>query len=341
MGRGWLFGSAGANPGDCWIVLPAHVVRAPETGALERFSFSDINGASGESEDPLLASDGAPRTSAERDALDLAFARVASGRRDGQCMSRLGVPTFVYANLVTANPKLNVITTLKTSYGAFEATIRNGAVDRLGGAVLDFGLVHEEDGSYLKKGLSGATIMATFSGQPIPFAMVIRVGEDQRTMRGLRYDYIRERFATVEAANVSKRREARASAEGIPYRVLSYKATDVAGGNGPSVLAGGTGCWRAAPLGGRKDVELSIELSDKLDRVDGLELLQSAACSSGIHTFWIERRGKDGEDWDYVGRCETRPTDNPPCRIGITAPGQIRLRIETKEPLAVSALILR
>jgi hypothetical protein len=88
-------------------------------------------------------------------------------------------------------------------------------------------------------------------------------------------------------------------------------------------------------------VELSIELSDKLDRVESLALLQTEACNSGTHSFWIERRNGDRADWDYLGRCESRLTDSPACRIGITGPGQIRLRIEAEGPIAVSALILR
>jgi hypothetical protein len=341
IGRGWLFGSAGVNPGDCWIVVPAHVVRSPETKALEPFFFSDTNGKSGESGDPISAGVENPATTAERDASDLAFARVSSGRRDGQCLSRLGVPTFVYGNLATANPRLTVLSTLTTSYGAFEAVIKSGAVDQFGGAVLDFGITHEEDSSYLKKMLSGATIIAERAGQPIPFAMVIRVTEDQHGMRGLRFDYIRERFTAIEAADAARHRGIRASTEGVPYRVLDYKAIDVTGSEGPSVLTRGGGCWRAAPSGGRRDVELSIELSDKLDRVESLALLQTEACNSGTHSFWIERRNDDRADWDYLGRCESRLTDSPACRIGITGPGQIRLRIEAKGPIAVSALILR
>ena len=44
-GQGWLFGSP--QDASCWVVTPAHVVRAGKTGMVSDFIWRDIDGRQG------------------------------------------------------------------------------------------------------------------------------------------------------------------------------------------------------------------------------------------------------------------------------------------------------
>jgi hypothetical protein len=93
-GQGWLFGAP--QDGKSWIVAPAHVIASPETGKLEPFFFVDAFGVAGESAEPISGAPALSETVADREARDLAFARVLVGREDGTCRSRLGMSTVAY-----------------------------------------------------------------------------------------------------------------------------------------------------------------------------------------------------------------------------------------------------
>lgn len=341
IGQGWLFGSVGVNPGECWIAAPAHVLESPETKKLHPFVFTDRNGIGGDSAEPVSgAVDAAPGSAQEKPA-DLAFARVASGRKDGLCLSRLGPPAFIYTNILAAAPRMNVFSLLKTSYGAFEVALKRGGVDEYGGALLQFQVTDPSDKSFLQKGLSGAIVMSERSGSPVPFAMITRVPADQSAIWAIRFDYIREQFAAVDGADAAKRRTGRAATDGVPYRITGYTALLLKGSDGPSALQSGSGCWRAAAEGGRSDVELTVELVDKLDRVETIDIPDRDDCRIGSRGIWIEQRKSDDSDWYYVGKCQIGISDAPRCRLGLTGPGQLRLRIEAKEPVNLSGLKLR
>lgn len=341
MGQAWLFGSIGVNPGECWLAVPAHVVASPETQELQPFFFTDRNGMGGESGMPVSGAVDSPRNPMEEKAADLAFARVESGRKDGQCLSRLGPPTFAYSNLLATAPRMTVFSMLKTSYGNFGVTLRRGGIDEFGGAILQFQVTDPQDRSFLQKGLSGAIVMGERSGEAIPFAMITRVPTDQSAVTSIRFDYIRERFALVDRADGEKRRAGRSATDGVPYTVLGYSALLLKGSDGPSSLQSGSGCWRAAAQGGRSDVELTIELADGLDRVEAIEFPGREDCDSGRRTVWVEARKPGETAWNYIGKCEIGTTDAPTCRIGLGGPRQFRLRIEAKAPVSLPGLRLR
>ncbi|UIK04106.1 hypothetical protein [Neorhizobium galegae] len=341
IGQAWLFGSAGINPGECWLAVPAHVVASPETKELQPFFFTDRNAVGGESARPVSGAIDAPKTPMEERAADLAFARVASGRKDGACLSRLGPPTFVYNNLLASAPRMNVFSMLRTSYGNFEVALKRGGVDEFGGAILQFQVPDPADKSFLQKGLSGAIVMSERSGSPVPFAMITRVPADQSGVMAIRFDYIRERFAAIDSHDSAKRRGSRAAGDGVPYTVLGYTALLLKGSDGPSALQSGSGCFRAAADGGRSDIELMIELADKLDRIETIELQHQGSCAGTPKTFWVEERRPGDGAWNYVGKCQTGSAGAPPCRVNLNGPRQLRLRIEAKEPVSLSGMKLR
>jgi len=339
VGHGWLFGSTGAAPGACWIAAPAHVVAAPETAELQAFTFTDRNGVNGESEVPLPGGPSSGQTLADREAADLSFARVANGRKDGSCLSRLGVPTYLYQNLMTSAAVLTATSLLKTSLGEFGVSITRGAVDALGGSVLDFRPVAAGDVTFLQKGLSGATVTTQRSGDLVPFAMILRVDPKQNTMRGLRFDYIRERFEAVEREAVGSHPAGQNADRGTVYRILNF-AVGAGGKDGPSRLLSPGACWRASAPEGSERIELQIEIADPSLRIETLQLAQNEDCTSGPLTYFVEQRVSEASDWVFAGKCRS-DLENKPCRIGLQAPRQFRIRIDASRPIAVSGLQLR
>ncbi|NEK17160.1 hypothetical protein [Rhizobium leguminosarum] len=313
---------------------------SPETRELQAFTYSDRNGVNGESETPLPGAPSSDASVAGKEAADLSFARVKNGRKDGSCLSRLGVPTFIYQNLMTSTAILTATSLLKTSFGEFDVSIARGAVDALGGSVLDFRPVVATDSKFLQKGLSGATIVTHRSGDVVPFAMVLRVDPEQNTMRGLRFDYVRERFDAVEPDAVGDRSEEISDRAGATYKILSFSANADGGSAGPSSLQSHDRCWRASPQEGKNQVELQIEVVDPLVRLETLELAQTKDCTSGPFTFFVEQRAKEETEWVFVGKCKS-DLQREPCRIGLQAPRQFRLRIDARGPIAVSDLSLR
>jgi len=340
FGHGWLFGSAGLSPGACWIAAPAHVVASPETKQPQAFTYTDRNGLSGESDTPLPGAPSSSATIADKEASDLSFARVSSGRKDGSCLSRLGVPTFVYQGLMTSSAALTATSLLKTSFGEFGVSIARGAVDALGGSVLDFRPIAAADAAFLQKGLSGSTIVTYRSGDVVPFAMILRVDPERATMRGLRFDYIKQRFDAIERNAVGLKAEHALNGESTPYRILGFAANTDGGALGPSTLASQDRCWRATAQKGKARIELQIEVSDPSLRIATIELVQNQNCTSGPFAYFVEQRAKDGGEWVFAGKC-TSDLGSKPCRIGLQAPRQFRLRIDARNPVSIAGLVLR
>lgn len=342
-GQGWLFG---AHAGEkCWIAVPAHVVMSPETGALEPFYFFDNSGKTGESAMPFSAAPEAQQTTADREAQDLAFARVRLGRNDGACHSRLGLPGYAYQGILGKREGFAVASMLRTSAGTFGVTLERKSIDSHGGAVIEFAVEKTDAEKFLRKGLSGATVSATDGGKIQPVAMVLKIQEDQTTLRALRYDYIKTRFDTIK---LPEEPEYRNSADDgtLAFTMMQASYLPLSGDKGVSSLKEESGCWKAAALGGQRTVELIIGVSGSISKVETLEVLQSEACSGTPVKLWIDQRSSSAGSWAYVTEGVSTPSTSPPgastpIRINLSGPRELRLRFDASRPVAISSLRLR
>ena len=337
-GQGWLFGAQAGE--KCWIAAPVHVVTSPETGALEPFYFFDSSGNTGESSMPVAAAPMTQDSAADREASDLAFARVRLGRSDGQCHSRLGLPLYAYQTILGKTDGFSIANIRKTSYGTVNVRLDRKSVDRLGGAVIDFGVDNAGAEKILHKGISGATITAYDRDRMQPIAMVLRVREDEQTLRALRYDYVKALFDKTRFPDDPVYRQS-GDYGGIAYTIVQAKYLPLSGDSGVHSLTTDSGCWKAAALGGDRMVELVMEVRESMAKVDTIEVLQSVQCTGNPVKFWVDQRPSSSDAWTYVASCTSQNGINSPCRIALSGPREFRLRFEATQPVVLSGLRLR
>ncbi len=338
-GQGWLFG---AHAGEkCWIAVPAHVVTSPETGSLTPFYFFDSRDNTGESAMPVAAVSDMQSSVVSREASDLAFARVLEGRSDGQCRSRLGLPLYTYQAILGKRDGFSVSSMHKTSFGTFDVTLDRKSVDSHGGATIDF--VVEDvptNKQFLRKGLSGATVATVENGKVQPVAMVIRVLEDDRTLRALRYDYIKDLFFSLRWPDDPAYRQG-ADDGSLDYKVVHAKYLPLAGDAGVDSLKSDAGCWKASAHGGQRMVELVIEVRDANARIETLHIHQSEQCNGQPVKYLLDQRSSSRDAWVHITSGISQYGDEASCRIALSGPRQFRIRMEATQPITLSGLRLR
>lgn len=343
QGQGWLFGSTGRTAGECWITTPRHVVADPLTGELRPFVFYDASGHGGESLQPVTFDEVLGMPGVDYGFNDLAFAQVAFGRAKGQCMSRLGLPTYVYEQVLRSGPELRLFSMLPTSFGLFQMVVARARTDSFGGALLELRPLRPEDGDYyLKQGLSGATAEVEWSGELQPFAMIVEVRPEEGVARAMRFDLLKMSFEAVEIAEARKRRSKRAAVEGVPYSVLGFEGIALEANVSLSDLQFGSSCWRVAPHGGKASISVLIELADPHDRISGLGLVAGKDCQPEILDFQVHARTAMAASWSYIRPCRTAMrTDEDRCDLDLAGPRQIRVTLPVRGPLGVLELRLR
>lgn len=337
-GQGWLFGAP--QNGQSWIVTPAHVVASRETGELEPFYFIDSHGVSGESARPISGIAFTHSATADREAYDLAFARVVVGRPDGSCLSRLGLSSYGYQAAMMRTQGFNVISRFLTSSGTLPVMLARHSVDSFGGAVIDFKIVGDVAQDTMRKGMSGSIVVAEIGGQNEPMAMVLEVDTARNVLRTMRFDYIKNSFNAVS----SKKNTAFSGTESlsnIPYSVLYTSYVPGNGDHGTASLQQADGCWKALPLEGKKTADIVIAINEHGKTIDKIIIAQAPWCGSGSVQFWVDQRVNENENWEYATMCRAVDHNSTGCRIGLSSPRQLRLRFNARDSISIHGILLQ
>jgi hypothetical protein len=339
-GHGWLFGSTGRIPGECWIAVPAHVVKSVGVVGHGRFTFTDRRGRNGESGSPIPVQQVPRALEVAGGETDLAFAKVEVGPARGECMSRLGLPALAYDPIIATSPTLSVTSLLATSFGVFDATISRGGIGDGRAGRLDLRAVSAADGeSFLKGGLSGATAVAIRDGNPVPFAMVLAIGPERR-IQTLRFDRIRSAFEQVDAhlANPAPSRQGRE----LPYRILDYTGTSAVAGDGPSVVTRAGGCWMVRPPDRGGSSSLTIDVPTDTPRVRSITVDHPFSCGAAPRTIGVEQRLPGETDWVFAKECVVGDgAEVTTCRVDYATPRQFRLSFRGIGPSGIARVRLQ
>lgn len=337
VGHGWLFGAP--QDGQCWVAAPAHVVASPETGELLPFYFVDSRGVSGECEKPFFQDTANSTSLADAEGRDLSFARVAIGRADGECRSRLGLPSLGYQSAMLKANGFVAVSQFQTSAGGLPLTLHRRSVDSFGGAVVDFKPSGNVPQGSLRKGISGSPVVTEIGGQTVPVAMILRINPDTGVLRTLRFDYIKEQFNKIRTQRVDGN-PTPIHMEGIPYRILQTSYIPASGDLGALSLLQENGCWAAKAPEGKKTAELVIAI-DGQTRIKILELLRTPSCGSTPLHVWVDQRVQENATWEYVTAYKSNSPESASFRIELSPPRQIRLRFEAKEPISIQGIRLQ
>lgn len=342
-GHAWLFGAQGQLAGECWLAVPKHVIEDPFSHEPQQFTFEDRTGTAGEAGVPILVGDVPDGLEAAGNIDDLAFAPVLSGRAPGECLSRLGLPGFVYDGIIRRAPELTIFSLLATSYGVFQAVVAKARSDAFGGGVMDLRALDREDASYyFKQGLSGAVGAVERDDGMQPFAMILRVDPKTQVALAVRFDLVRAAFEVVEKQVAAEKRAARATGDGVPYRIVSFEGLPIGTGSGPSLLRDGESCWRVAASGGSSNVAITVELADSNDMLSGLTLVHGAGCGDGPVALTIQQRVDRRRSWSVATECQTvaKESAEPACRLDLSGPRQLRIVVAARKPVGFTRLRL-
>lgn len=339
VGSGWLFGSI--KDGRCWIVTPAHVITSKETGALEPFRFYDGSDVTGQSATPFrLASVQKPTSRADKDADDLAFARVRSGRADGACISRLGLPNHAYQYMLQKKNGFFIGYRFKTSSGTFSVNQTHRGVDAYGGAALDFTAADQSSVSLLRQGLSGSTVLAEYDGKVQPVAMVIKLDQKSDTIKALRFDVIKEKFDKAPLPDdLSLRRNADDGY--VDFDLVRASYLPIAGDSGPESLQESNGCWRARAKGGERTVELVLAVRKRGTDASAIDIMQSAACGGESVKFWIDQHSTAESEWQYATSGITMKSGNVSSRVNGAGMREYRIKFQADKPVHIAKIRMR
>lgn len=335
-GHGWLFGSGGGTPGECWIATALHVVEDPYTRSPTPFVFVDQHGVSGESETPIAVPDAIAGPGDSSGLRDLAFARVAFGRERGKCLSRLGVNRLAYETALRSSPELTVYDLLPTSFGTFTARVGGGGLGDADGRLI-LAPIDPDARVHLKRGLSGAVAEATIAGVPEPFAMVQDVDPGQDRMLTLRFDRVRHAFEQMTEA-MSGRPEVPKRV--MPYDLVSLEGTTIEGS--PTSLSGEDGpmsCWRSTASADVPSIRLVISIPAGDTALQWLHLVQSAACNADGAAVTLDAGVDDEAAWSKLSDCRLDDAGYR-CRANLKGPRFLRINVFSRGEVGFSGLAL-
>lgn len=338
IGQAWLFGSRSSTSTHCWLALPRHVVQSFDGKSLLPVRFRARVGDWGESDIPIDVASvpGAAEAAGEQ---DLAFAEVLVGPKPGECLGRLGLPPLAYDAALDRHDPMFIRSLVPQSFGDFAVQLAGGSSGDGAGRLLLTPTDPGDGPKFLKRGLSGAVALMTRNTGADPVGLVISVPDDQSGAHVLRFDRVRAAFDIVEASVLSARRADLAASTGVPYRIVSYSG--MASGNGPaSALAAGDSCWRVAPEGGKRLVQVVVELSDPASIIRGLTVAQAPGCGEAPSDVYIEQRVSADADWSRFAQCTTttETRDSPACNLDLRGPRQLRIGIRAKTEIGLSRL---
>lgn len=344
IGNGWLFGSR--STGACWIALPWHVVGPMDQDKAAPFAFRDQAGRSGETGPSLRVTSVPGALEAASGVDDLAFAPVVAGRKAGDCISRLGLPAAGYVEVLNASPVLNLTYMQEGATVTFGVTRHRATTDDAQGSRFLLRPLDQADAAYLQGGLSGATVLLDWQGNPLPAAMVLEVKPQEGMAVAVRFDRIRASFETIEASSTHSSpgsapgaavKDGNASEKlGIGFQITGLLATPAEGSAVLSAL-GADGCWCAGPPARAKTIEILMEVTDPVP-VAEIRLRADPACGPAtVLTLEVNQGG----GWNTISTACSLRAEPTVCRIGVTGPVALRLRTRPASGfMGISALSL-
>lgn len=335
QGQGWLFGASNDSQAtQCWLAVPAHVIRSESGGPAAPFRFTDSKGYTGESGTPITLEDVAGAKDILGKSVDLAFAKL-EGHRPGGCLSRLGLPAMVYQSLLRKAPGVDFFDMLDTSFGVFSLAVRKVQVDALGGGLLLLGTSDNDVvNAHFSQGLSGSIGTVEWQNKQYPFAMVSRINAAKREVLAVRFDVIRSMFELIESSVVGTSKPLN------NYSVLGLRVDPVNSSKSIKALMTLDECWRAKPPKAERFVELLIETSTDMQALRGVSLVQEASCGDEPVRYSVDQRPDATSNWARVGECVSTEVAVNNCRMDLRTPRQLKIRIGPTSEATISRLQL-
>ena len=340
QGHAWLFGSAGKKPGECWLAVPTHVIVRVRDGIPTSFSFKDRSSVWGESELPIIVNDVPDAQSILGWKIDLAFARVKVGRKRGECLSRLGLPEYVYRNMLKSSPQLTILSLLPTSFGIFNATISRARIDNAGGALIEVRSKHQKDGdTYFKQGLSGAVAEVTRGRDTYPFGMILQVPPGKGVARALRFDVIQKAFDLVDRVRHEELDEQDEKID-VGFAILAFDANPLQEGLGPSSLKDPNSCWRIGRQGEHRSMSVTLEVNEFKKKIRGIAVVQKKGCGESPIRFFVDQRVSSSTSWSRAVTCKTVKSieSNSNCYLDLRGPRQLRISFYDQSEIGINAI---
>ena len=334
-GQGWLFGAQAYNQiTQCWLAVPAHVVRSESTGKAAAVRFTDGRGYTVESDLPTTLDNVEGAEDILGREVDLAFAKV-KGRLPDSCLSRLGLPEMVYQSLMRKAPTVQFFDMLDTSFGVFDLAIRKGQVDAFGGGLMALGTSDVDIvNTHFNQGLSGAIGTVQWQDKQYPFAMVSRIDPSKQIVLAVRFDVIRALFKLVDTSEESK------PIALDKFSIIGLRIDPTSSTLAASSLMTSGECRTASPAKGGRLVELLIETMPDMKALRGVSLLQDNSCDATPFVYSVDQRPDAKSNWVKVGDCNSTNLITNNCRMDLRTPRQIRIRIDTNNPVVISGLQL-
>nr|WP_321467677.1 hypothetical protein [uncultured Desulfobulbus sp.] len=341
IGHGWVFGSTGYTSGSCWVVAPLHVINDNGNNARP-FTYTDINGMSRIALNPIDVNKivGLAEIVGTD---DLAFSLIESRAGNKSCLSRLGLNSYEYNNLIRSNPDLTVYSMFTSSY-----KIINLKIYRAGSASFDGKFLLEPTDKndaidFVKSGLSGsvAEVKSNYGPQPIAMILNLENSNNNHLIKAIRFDKINTAFQLVEKFYVNNMKNIRAKTSGIPYKILNFSGILLNPAINPYSLNNNSSCLEIAPAGGKKTVSITIELEDNNEKISEIILKNQNNCGKDYQKYSIDQRISDSSDWDRVVTCESISDKFKPskkCNMDLNGPRQLRITCVTNSKVGFSEL---
>lgn len=307
QGQGWLFG-AKDRLGDmrCWIALPAHVAgwrNGFEGQPLKACAFRTSAGRQGITRIPVSVSQSKKAQDLFGHNLDLAFASVKSGFRNGECLSRLGLSSFVYD--ATSRKKMNVdaVSISKKRFDLFQMSLKRGGLGTVNHMQIFEPVFPDDKAIYLKGGLSGSIVTFDYLGHTHPFAMITSVNPANSTAGGIRFDAIAKAFVHLRAQiNTEESRTENFQQGSLPYRIVQYEGKLDSSHAAQEVLSQPETCWKMVPSGGQKMVRLYIE-PERYTPISSIVFLRDPSCGANAIQIGVDVSYDKGVSWVRLADC--------------------------------------
>lgn len=329
QGQGWLFGAKN-RAGDmiCWVALPTHVAgwrKGFGNQSLEAFSFQTSKRKQGISGRPLSVHQNERARGLLGSDLDLAFAPVVSGFRNGECMSRLGLPPLVYDFVSTKKLIVDTVNISNKRFDLFQMSLRRGGLGK-NNFVQIFELTSMKDKVYLKGGLSGGVVTFPYQGHSHPYAMITAVNTANSTVQGIRFDAIMKAFGPIRTSiNAANGSSVESGGSSLPYRIVDYEGKFDPAHAAPELLSQSDTCWKMVPAGGQRMVRLSVEPDNHVP-ISAISFRRTPTCGLDAIQIGVDVSYDEGQSWVRISDCPFRKGEvETECRLNLSQARSLRV----------------
>ncbi|WP_156360855.1 hypothetical protein [Dethiosulfatarculus sandiegensis] len=307
QGQGWLFG-AKDRLGDiqCWVALPAHVAKrakTPNGQPLKAFTFKTMAGRQGITGRPVSLHEFPLIQNIKGRNLDLAFTPVKSGFHKGECLSRLGLSSFVYDNACRKKIIVDAASVSKTRFDLFQMSVQRGGLGKTDYVQIFKPVNPKNSAAYFKGGLSGCIVTFDHLGHTHPYAMITSVDSRNLTAHGIRFDTISKVFASIRTRiNTIDARTNVPQHGSLPYRIVRYEGKIDPTSTAQGMIFRTKKCWKMVPSGGQRMVRLSIE-PQRHTFISGISFHRRPSCGLNAIQIGVDASYDKGDTWVRVADC--------------------------------------